>query len=179
MGYYPLERNGVMVVLGIDPGYAIVGYGAINYKNNSFTPISFGAIITDAGTDFNRRLEIIYDDLVEVIKRVKPDAMSIEKLYFQTNAKTAIMVAEARGVILLAAQKLGVPVFEYTPLQVKTAVTGYGKAKKPQVMEMTRRLLNLEEVPKPDDTADALAIAICHAQAAGSDLRRMMYRKGI
>ena len=95
-----------MVVLGIDPGYAIVGYGAINYENNSFTPISFGSIITKADTDFNRRLEIIYDDLVEVIKRTKPDAMSIERLYFQTNAKTAIMVAEARGVILLAAQKM-------------------------------------------------------------------------
>lgn len=108
--------------------------------------------------------------MVEVIKRTKPDAMSIERLYFQTNAKTAIMVAEARGVILLAAQKMGVPVFEYTPLQVKTAVTGYGKAKKPQVMEMTRRLLRLKETPKPDDTADALAIAITHTQSAVQDL---------
>lgn len=168
-----------MVVLGIDPGYAIVGYGAINYENNSFTPISFGSIITKADTDFNRRLEIIYDDLVEVIKRTKPDAMSIERLYFQTNAKTAIMVAEARGVILLAAQKMGVPVFEYTPLQVKTAVTGYGKAKKPQVMEMTRRLLRLKETPKPDDTADALAIAITHTQSAGSGLRHYMMKRGI
>ena len=168
-----------MVVLGIDPGYAIVGYGAINYKNNSFTPISFGSIITKADTDFNRRLEIIYDDLVEVIKRTKPDAMSIERLYFQTNAKTAIMVAEARGVILLAAQKMGVPVFEYTPLQVKTAVTGYGKAKKPQVMEMTRRLLRLKETPKPDDTADALAIAITHTQSASSGLRQYMMKRGI
>lgn len=168
-----------MVVLGIDPGYAIVGYGAINYENNSFTPISFGSIITKADTNFNRRLEIIYDDLVEVIKRTKPDAMSIERLYFQTNAKTAIMVAEARGVILLAAQKMGVPVFEYTPLQVKTAVTGYGKAKKPQVMEMTRRLLRLKETPKPDDTADALAIAITHTQSAGSGLRQYMMKRGI
>ena len=102
-----------------------------------------------------------------------------EKLYFQNNQKTAIMVAEARGVILLAAQKLKIPIYEYTPLQVKTAVTGYGKAKKPQVMEMTRKLLHLSEVPKPDDTADALAIAICHAQAAGSALRRTMFERRI
>ncbi len=168
-----------MVVLGIDPGYAIVGYGAVSFHNNRFTPLSFGSIVTEAGTDFNRRLEIIYDDLSEVIKRTKPDAMSIERLYFQTNQKTAIMVAEARGVILLAAQKLGVPVYEYTPLQVKTAVTGYGKAKKPQVMEMTRRLLHLKETPKPDDTADALAIAITHTQSAGSSLRKFMIEKGI
>ena len=105
--------------------------------------------------------------------------MAIERLYFTTNQKTAIMVAEARGVILLAAQKLNIPIFEYTPLQIKTAVTGYGKAKKPQVMEMTRRLLKLEEVPKPDDTADALAIAICHTQAQGSRLRQDILRKGI
>ena len=104
--------------------------------------------------------------------------LAIEKLYFQNNQKTAIMVAEARGIILLAAQKLKIPIYEYTPLQVKTAVTGYGKAKKPQVMEMTRRLLHLAEVPKPDDTADALAIAICHAQAAGSALRRKMFERG-
>lgn len=168
-----------MVVLGIDPGYAIVGYGAINYKNNNFSPLSFGAIITNADTDFNRRLEIIYDDLVEVIRRTKPDAVSIEKLYFQTNAKTAIMVAEARGVILLACQKMGLPVYEYTPLQVKTAVTGYGKAKKPQVMEMTRRLLKLKETPKPDDTADALAVAITHTQSAGTGLRKFLIEKGI
>jgi crossover junction endodeoxyribonuclease RuvC len=168
-----------MIVLGIDPGYAIVGYGAIKFQNNAFQPISFGAITTEAGTDFNLRLEIIYDDLINVIKRTKPDAVSIEKLYFQTNAKTAIMVAEARGVILLAAQKMGVPVFEYTPLQVKTAVTGYGKAHKPQVMEMTRRLLKLKETPKPDDTADALAIAITHTQNAGSNLKKYMIDKGI
>ena len=106
-------------------------------------------------------------------------ALAIEKLYFQTNQKTAINVAQARGVTLLAAQKLKIPIFEYTPLQVKTAVTGYGKAKKPQVMEMTARLLKLKEIPKPDDTCDALAIAICHTQAAGSQLRRVMYGKGL
>ena len=124
-------------------------------------------------------LSIFYDEIFNVLNRCRPDALAIEKLYFQNNQKTAIMVAEARGVILLAAQKLKIPIYEYTPLQVKTAVTGYGKAKKPQVMEMTRKLLHLSEVPKPDDTADALAIAICHAQAAGSALRRTMFERRI
>ncbi len=168
-----------MVVFGIDPGYAIVGWGAISFQANTYRALGYGSVETQAHTDFNERLEYIYDELYSILKRCRPDALAIERLYFQTNQKTAIKVAQARGVILLVAQKLKIPIFEYTPLQVKTAVTGYGKAKKPQVMEMTRRLLNLEEVPKPDDTADALAIAICHAQAAGSDLRRMMYRKGI
>ncbi len=168
-----------MVVFGIDPGYAIVGWGAISFQANTYRALGYGSVETQAHTDFNERLEYIYDELYSILKRCRPDALAIERLYFQTNQKTAIKVAQARGVILLVAQKLKIPIFEYTPLQVKTAVTGYGKAKKPQVMEMTRRLLNLEKVPKPDDTADALAIAICHAQAAGSDLRRMMYRKGI
>ena len=123
-------------------------------------------------------MEYIYNELYTILKRCRPDALAIERLYFQNNQKTAIKVAQARGVTLLAAQQLKIPIFEYTPLQVKTAVTGYGKAKKPQVMEMTRRLLNLSEVPKPDDTADALAIAICHAQAAGSELRRRLYDRG-
>lgn len=168
-----------MIILGIDPGYAIVGWGVIDFSGNNYRPVAFGAITTDAGTDFNKRLEIIYDNLCSIIAQFKPAAISIEKLYFQTNAKTAILVAQARGVILLAAQKCGVSVFEYTPLQVKTSVTGYGKAKKPQVMEMTRRLLHLKEVPKPDDTADALAIALCHTQAAGTPLRQMMLKRGI
>ncbi len=167
-----------MIVFGIDPGYAIVGWGAIDFHANSYRAIGYGSIETEAHTDFNERLEYIYDELSAILSRCRPDALSIERLYFQTNQKTAIKVAQARGVTLLAAQKLKIPIFEYTPLQVKTAVTGYGKAKKPQVMEMTRRLLKLEEMPKPDDTADALAIAICHAQAAGSELRRLMYQKG-
>lgn len=167
-----------MVVLGIDPGYAIVGWGLVEFKNNTFMPLRYGAITTDADVEFNTRLKMIYDDLTEVIKTFKPDAISIEKLYFTTNQKTAIMVAEARGVILLSAKQNNLPIFEYTPLQVKTAVTGYGKAKKPQVMEMTRRLLKLPAVPKPDDTADALAIALTHIQAAGSELRQRMYREG-
>lgn len=165
-----------MVVFGIDPGYAIVGWGAINYKSNAYKALGYGSVETQAHTDFNQRLEYIYDELYAILDRCRPDALAIERLYFQTNQKTAIKVAQARGVTLLAAQKLKIPIFEYTPLQVKTAVTGYGKAKKPQVMEMTRRLLKLDEVPKPDDTADALAIAICHAQAAGSQLRQAIFR---
>lgn len=158
-----------MIILGIDPGYAIVGWGLVEYKGNSFRPLRYGAITTEADMDFNLRLKVIYDDLREIITAFKPEAVSIEKLYFQTNQKTAIMVAEARGVILLAAEQSGLPIYEYTPLQVKTAVTGYGKAKKPQVMEMTRRLLKLPSVPKPDDTADALAIALTHCQAHKSE----------
>lgn len=163
-----------MVVLGIDPGYAIVGYGGIYFDGIHFKALGYGAITTQAGMQFSKRLDSIYENMMKVLTKCRPDAMSIEQLYFQNNQKTAIQVAQARGVILLAAEKYGVPIFEYTPLQVKTAVTGYGQAKKPQVMEMTRRLLKLEKVPKPDDTADALAIAITHTQAAGTRLRRIM-----
>ncbi len=168
-----------MVVLGIDPGYAIVGWGVIDFNGTTYRPKAFGAITTDAHTDFNLRLEKIYDDMITILKNAKPDALAIEKLFFTTNVTTAILVAQARGVILLAAQQCGVKVYEYTPLQVKVAVTGYGKAKKPQVMEMTRRLLHLKDVPKPDDTADALAIAITHTHAAGTKLRLDMYNGGI
>lgn len=165
-----------MRILGIDPGYAIIGWGVLNYERGRFTPLDFGAVTTEAGTPFVQRLQQIYTDLSLVLDRFSPDAMAIEKLYFQNNQKTAIEVAEARGVILLAAQNAGVPIFEYTPLQVKSAVTGYGQAQKPQVMEMTKRLLRLEKVPKPDDTADALAIAICHAQMGGTALKRQLMR---
>ena len=163
-----------MVVLGIDPGYAIVGWGVVNYAGNIYRPLGFGAITTDGSSNFNDRLGYIYNNMTRLIEKCKPDAMAVEKLYFQNNQKTAINVGQARGVILLAAQQHGVPIFEYTPLQVKTVVTGYGKAKKPQVMEMTRRLLALESVPKPDDTADALAIALCHIQARGTALRKII-----
>ena len=163
-----------MVVLGIDPGYAIVGYGIVKYQNNRFTPIEFGAVITAAGTEFSTRLEKIYEDVYTLIQKYKPDAISIEKLFFNTNSTTAIDVAQARGVILLAAKKNNIPYFEYTPLQVKQAVTGYGRAQKPQVMEITRRLLGLEKCPKPDDTADALAMAICHCHSASSLIFKQM-----
>ena len=157
-----------MVVLGIDPGYAIVGYGVVKYENNRFTPVEYGAVTTKAGVEFSARLEHIYTDVYDIMNRLKPDALSIEKLFFNTNTTTAIDVAQARGVILLAAKQNNIPVFEYTPLQVKQSVTGYGKAVKPQVMELTRRLLGLEKCPKPDDTADALAMAICHCHSASS-----------
>ena len=168
-----------MIVLGIDPGYAIVGFGAVDYDGMNFKPITYGAITTSSKTDFNTRLEQIYDSVDTIIKRTNPQAMAIEKIYFQNNQKTAINVAQARGVIMLAAQKNNLTVFEYTPLQIKTAVTGYGVAKKEQVMDMTTRLLNLKEVPKPDDTADALAIAISHIQATSTNLRLQMYKRGI
>ncbi|MBQ9414059.1 MAG: crossover junction endodeoxyribonuclease RuvC [Clostridia bacterium] len=156
-----------MVIVGIDPGYAIIGWGVIEQRHGRFAPRAYGAVTTEAGVPFNRRLKQIYEEITRVLQAHPADALAIEKLYFTTNKTTAIQVAQARGVILLAAEQQGVPVFEYTPLQVKSAVTGYGKAQKPQVMEMTRRLLSLKETPKPDDTADALAIAICHAQTGG------------
>ena len=157
-----------MIILGIDPGYAIVGFGVLEYKNNHFSVIDYGAITTDAGTPFNRRLELIYDEMTELLQKYRPDAMSIEKLFYNSNAKTVIDVSQARGVIMLASQKNGVPAFEYTPLQVKQSVVGYGRAEKKQVQEMTKRILFLEKVPKPDDTADALAMAICHGHCSGS-----------
>lgn len=163
-----------MKVLGIDPGYAIVGYGVVEYSKGRYYPIDFGAITTDSDMPFPQRLQVIYNELVSVIIRNDPDEMAVERLYFQNNQKTAIAVAEARGVILLSAQMNNIPINEYTPLQVKQAVTGFGQAKKPQVMEMTRRLLKLDSVPRPDDTADALAIAICHVQTSGTKLRDML-----
>lgn len=157
-----------MLILGIDPGYAIVGYGVVDYNANRFSVIEYGAVTTEAGNKFSSRIGEIYDGICEIIKRTKPDAISIEKLFFNTNTTTAIDVAQARGVILLAAVHHGVPIFEYTPLQVKSAVTGYGRAEKKQVMDMIKSLLRLNKIPKPDDTADALALAVCHAHSTGS-----------
>ncbi len=162
-----------MRILGIDPGYAIVGYGIVDYVGNRFSTVDHGAVLTEAKTLFTTRLGNIYSDLTEIIKDKKIDAVAIEKLFFNTNTTTAIDVAQARGVILLAAHNLGIPVYEYTPLQVKQAVTGFGRAEKKQVMEMTKIILGLEKVPKPDDTADALAIAICHAHSCGSALGKL------
>lgn len=157
-----------MIILGIDPGYAIVGWGVLEYNGVSFKTLAYGAINTDAGTDFPVRLAHIYDSLSFIINKYKPNCVAIEKLFFQNNQKTAIDVGQARGVIVLAVQKAGLEINEYTPLQVKQSVVGYGRAEKNQVMEMTRAILKLKEVPKPDDTADALAIAICHGHCAGS-----------
>lgn len=157
-----------MRILGIDPGYAIVGFGALDYTRSKLTALQYGAITTRSHTVFEDRLAEIYEDTTQLLRTVQPDAMAIETLFYTTNQKTVIAVAEARGVLLLCARQAGVPVFEYTPLQVKQSVSGYGRASKKQVQEMTRRLLQLPEVPKPDDTADALAMAICHAYSCRS-----------
>ncbi|MCD7811483.1 MAG: crossover junction endodeoxyribonuclease RuvC [Ruminococcus sp.] len=152
-------------ILGIDPGYAIVGFGVLDYDGVRFTPIEYGAVLTEAGTPFPERLRAIHEDIEFIFNKFKPDSMAVERLYFTSNQKTAIDVAQARGVTVLSAATRGIPVYEYTPLQVKQAVVGYGRAEKHQVMEMTRQLLNLSQIPKPDDAADALAIAICHGHS--------------
>lgn len=159
-----------MVIFGIDPGYAIVGCGIVKYEKNNFTLMGYGAVTTDKDMPFNKRLSKIYDDLTELLQKFKPDAVSIERLYFNTNQKTAIDVAQARGVIVLAVEQAGIPLYEYTPLQVKQSIVGYGRAEKFQVQEMTRMFLHLDKIPKPDDAADALALAICHGHASGSAL---------
>lgn len=157
-----------MIVLGIDPGLAIVGYGVVHAVNNRFLPLGHGVIRTAAGLPLQLRLSEIYDDLNTLITKFHPDCAAVEELFFNTNQKTAIDVAQARGCILLAFAKSGLAYEEYTPLQVKQAVVGYGRADKQQVMELTRLQLGLEKVPKPDDAADALAIALCHARSATS-----------
>lgn len=159
-----------MRILGIDPGYAIVGFGILDYDGVNFTPIEYGAVLTEAGTPFPERLKCINEDVEFIFNKFKPDCMAIERLYFTSNQKTAIDVAQARGVTVLSAAKRNVPVYEYTPLQVKQAVVGYGKAEKKQVMEMTRSILRLANIPKPDDAADALAIAICHGHSFRFDM---------
>lgn len=155
-----------MRILGIDPGFAITGYSIIDYQGNKFRLINSGAVTTKAGTSFPLRLTKIYDDLSMIIDEYKPDAISVEELFFNNNAKTAINVAQARGVVLIVGCKKGVPTFEYTPLQIKQAVTGYGRADKLQVQRMVKTILNVESLPKLDDTTDSMAAAICHAHSA-------------
>ncbi len=159
-----------MIVLGVDPGIASVGYGLVSYEKNHFSPIEFDTFRTKAGLELPQRLLLISEFFDELLRRYKVNAMSVEELFFNTNVTTAIQVGHGRGVILLAGARAGVPVFEYTPMQVKLAVVGYGKAEKKQVQQMTKMLLGLPEIPRPDDTADALALAICHAHSAGSRL---------
>lgn len=154
-----------MIILGIDPGYAIVGYGILEYKNTKFKVLDYGAITTDADTDMFYRFKEIHDELNRIIEQYNPEYMAIEQLFFNSNQKTAINVAQARGALILSALNHNLKIFEYTPLQVKQAVAGYGRADKNQVQQMVKLLLNLEKVPKPDDTADALAIAICHGHS--------------
>ena len=151
-----------MIVLGLDPGYAIVGYGAIDTDKGRHKMLCYGAITTPAGMEMSRRLLEISRDMRTLLDTVKPDAVAVEELFFNNNITTAIDVSMARGVILLAAQKCGVDIYEYTPLEVKSSVVGYGRAEKQQVQYMVRLMLNLNETPKPDDTADALALALCH-----------------
>jgi crossover junction endodeoxyribonuclease RuvC len=162
-----------MIVLGIDPGVASVGYGVIEYKSNKFKTLEYGTFKTPAGEALPHRLAEIYDFLKALTSKYPIDAMSVEQLFFTNNITTGIPVAQARGVILLAGEQCGLNIAEYTPVQVKQAVVGYGRAEKSQVQQMVRVLLGLTEVPRPDDTADALAIAICHAHTAGSLLSRL------
>ncbi len=159
-----------MTILGIDPGYAIVGFGVIESNGIQSKHITHGVIRTESYEPFNDRLIAIYDDLNVLLDTYKPNAVAIEELFFNTNTTTAIQVAQARGVIVLACAKRHIPIEEYTPLQVKQAVVGYGRAEKQQVMEMTRLLLGLDKIPRPDDAADALAIALCHSTSMSSRL---------
>ena len=154
-----------MRILGIDPGFAITGYSVIDYVGNKFKLVTSGAILTEAHTSFPLRLEKIYNELEELIKTYKPESMAIEELFFNNNAKTAINVAQARGVILVVAKLNNLPIYEYTPLQVKQAVVGYGRADKIQVQRMVKMILNEENLPKLDDTTDSMAMAICHAHS--------------
>ena len=161
-----------MRILGIDPGVAIVGFGLIESDRGTLRMLQYGAITTPAGLPLAARLAQINRDIEELIGTFRPDEISVEELFFSKNITTGIAVAHARGVILCAAEKKKIPIYEYTPMQVKQAVVGYGLADKKQVMDMTRRLLKLKSIPRPDDAADALAIAICHARSATSLLRR-------
>jgi len=162
-----------MRILGIDPGYAIVGFGLIDADRGRFNMLTYGAITTQAGLPLSRRLYQISCDMEALIGKLKPDVIAVEELFFNTNITTGIAVAHGRGVILSIAEKCGIPLFEYTPSQVKLAVTGYGKADKHQMMDMTRRLLHLQTLPRPDDAADALAVALCHGRSITSRLPKM------
>lgn len=154
-----------MRILGIDPGYAIIGVGVIDYIGNKFKPVAYDAITTQAGVPTPQRLQKIFCDLNLYIDKYKPDAVAVEELFFNSNQKTAIHVAQARGVIIVSAVNKGISLYEYTPLQIKQAITGYGRADKKQIQQMVKMMLGLNAVPKPDDVADALAVAICHAHS--------------
>lgn len=162
-----------MIILGIDPGIAIVGYGLIECKGNKFNAIEYGAITTDSKCPFPYRIKTIYEEMISLIDKYTPTDLAVEELFFNKNVKTAIKVGQARGVEILAAVNKGVNIYEYTPLQIKQGVVGYGRADKKQVQEMVKMLLNLKDIPKPDDVADALAVALCH----GSSLKfKEMFR---
>ena len=162
-----------MRILGIDPGYGITGFGIVEAQRNNFRLLQYGAITTPPGTDFPLRLQMIYNDMTELLQVAKPDCVAIEELFFGQNVTTGIGVAQSRGVILLAIQQAGVPIYQYKPMQVKQSVVGYGNATKHQVQDMTRRILHLSATPKPDDAADAIAIALCHARSSTSLLAQV------
>ena len=162
-----------MRILGIDPGYGITGFGVIDTERGQSKLVTCGAITTPAGMDFSARLEIIYEDMRRLLAETKPDAVAIEELFFGQNVTTGIGVAQSRGVILLAIRQAGLEVTSYKPMQVKQAVVGYGNATKHQVQDMTKRLLGLNAMPKPDDAADAIAIALCHARSSTSLLTQV------
>ena len=162
-----------MRILGIDPGYGITGFAVIDAQRSATRLLQCGAITTPPGMDFSARLEIIYEDMRKLLEASKPDSVAIEELFFGQNVTTGIGVAQSRGVILLAIRQAGLEVTSYKPMQVKQSVVGYGNATKHQVQDMTRRLLNLKELPKPDDAADAIAIALCHARSSTSLLSQL------
>ncbi|MDD5986880.1 MAG: crossover junction endodeoxyribonuclease RuvC [Eubacteriales bacterium] len=170
-----------MRILGIDPGYAILGWGVIDMAGNAFHAVDYGAVTTEAGTPMPRRLQHLYRELMHIIDVYHPQAASIEELFFNNNAKTAIHVGQARGVAVLACVNHDLPIGEYTPLQIKQALVGYGRAEKKQVQLMVKAILGLSEIPKPDDTADALAAAVCHGHAAAAPQKDLTHRirKGI
>lgn len=155
-----------LIIMGIDPGIAILGYGVLNVEGNKYGIIDSGAIFTSSNLSMPQRLSLIYRDLTELLIRYKPEAFAVEELFFSKNTKTALTVGHARGVIILAASNLDIPIYEYTPLQVKQSIVGYGRADKNQMQQMVKILLNLKEIPKPDDVADALAVAICHGSSS-------------
>ena len=163
-----------MRILGIDPGYGITGFGLVDAQRGQFQLLRCGAITTPPNTDFSWRLEVIYNDMVELLKVTQPDVVAIEELFFGQNVTTGIGVAQSRGVILLAIRQAGIPIYSYKPAQVKQSVVGYGNATKHQVQDMTKRLLGLSAMPKPDDAADAIAIALCHARSSSSLLAKAM-----
>ena len=154
-----------MIIMGIDPGFAITGYGVVKYEGNKFSVLEYGAVTTEASMKLSQRLLVLYNDMEKLIEKFKPEAIAIEELFFNKNIKTALNVGHGRGVAVLAAAKLGVDIYEYTPLQVKQSVVGYGRAEKAQIQQMVKAILNLSAIPKPDDVADALAIAICHGNS--------------
>lgn len=162
-----------MIILGIDPGYATTGFGVVESGRGLLRLVNYGTITTPAGLAFPKRLKMLYDDMNELLGAVRPDAVAVEELFFGHNVTTGIGVSHGRGVILLAVEQFGAPLFEYTPNEVKQAVVGYGGAEKRQVMDMTRRILKMEKVARPDDAADAIAIALCHARSATSLLSRV------